>query len=319
MCLQCIAIWVIDRALRLARTMIISIVPRFSKGFRAIATYDRNTAIIRLDITDFMSQKPIVPGHFYYLYMPNGLRGYESHPFSLCSWYRPTPASPSASINPPLDEKDMDANVRVLPTNHTSSRVAHTLLVRPYKGMTGRLHEKLITSPESVASTQETVFLEGPYGLKLDLSSYSDVLVICGGSGITAAISHSHYLLTKNDTTKVHIAWAVPQRHLPDDICANELASIIHTDRMNMRVYLTDQAQKEVEQGQGPVNPPYEIRLGRPDTEKVMRGYRAQSQRSLAILTCGTPQMSDVCRKAVVKILGENGVDVGYYNETMLW
>lgn len=186
--------------------------------------------------------------------------------------------------------------------------------------MTGRLQKKLLSSDTSVTSMQQTIFLEGPYGEKLDLSGYSDVLVVCGGSGITAAISHTHFLMAENSCTRIHISWAVPQRQLPDDICANELASAIHSDRVKMVVYLTSVAEEEAhDPAKIPAHPPYEIRFGRPDIEAVLREHRQMATKSLAVVTCGTPQMSDVCRKAVVSVLGEEGVELGYYNETMVW
>ncbi|KAK4503042.1 hypothetical protein PRZ48_006469 [Zasmidium cellare] len=314
----CIAIWSIDRLLRIGRTVFISVMPRFTKGVKATATYHRTTEMVRLDIADFMPEKKIVPGLYYYLYMPAGLRGYESHPFTLCSWRRSgsNAASPTHSIN----DKEVETSVRPVSSEYSSGETAHTMLVRPYAGMTARLQRKLLSTHTTVTSTQETIFLEGPYGEPLDLSGYSDILVICGGSGITAAISHTHFLLSANSTTKIHIAWAVPQRHLPDDICANELASAIHSERVNMTVYLTSAAEEEAhDPAKLPAHPPYEIRFGRPDVEGVVRGCRAGARGSLAVVTCGTPQMSDVCRRAVVKVLGEEGVEVGWFNETMVW
>lgn len=303
--------------------------PRFSKGVKATATYHRTTEIIRLDITDFLPTKPIIPGHYYYLYTADGFHSYESHPFTLCSWRRPGGSGTSSPAARSLNDKDLEAKLHPVSesgfaymdsSDHAPGEVAHTFLIRPYKGMTGRMHKKLLANHESVSSAQETVFLEGPYGNELDLSRYSDVLVICGGSGITAAISHAHFLTHKNPTTTVHIVWAVPQRHLPDDICVNELASVINTDRVNMRVYLTNEAEKEAHDPEKlPSRPPYEIRLGRPDIEEVMREYRAKATKSIAVVTCGTPQMSDICRKAAVTVLAEDGVDLGYYNETLLW
>ncbi|EME83870.1 uncharacterized protein MYCFIDRAFT_115437, partial [Pseudocercospora fijiensis CIRAD86] len=295
----CIAIWVLDRLLRFGRTVFISVMPRFTKGVEAVATYHRTTDMARLDITDFMPNKPVVPGLYYYLYMPVGLRGYESHPFTVCSWRRPgssEPPSPRQSIM----AKEFGTNIRPVFETSASGELAHTFLIRPYGGMTGRLQNRLFATNESVASAQVTVFLEGPYGEKLDLSGYSDVLVLCGGSGITAAISHAHFLVADNNHTKVHIAWAVPQRHLPDDICANELASVIHTDRVYMTVYLTSAAEEEAQNAEKlPARPPYEIRFGRPDAQTVMREHRQIAKKSMAIVTCGTPQFSDACRAAV--------------------
>lgn len=323
----CIAIWGLDRLLRVGRTVFVSIMPRYTKGVKATATYHRTTEMVTMDITDFFPQNEIVPGHYYYMYMPSGLRGYESHPMTLCSWKRPGPSLPPSPTRTPDFTKEIEATVRRVSHDMSSSaapELAHSFLIRPYKGMTGRLQKKLLTeaADENVATTQETIFLEGPYGEKLDLSSYSDVLVVCGGSGITAAISHAHFLLSANDNTKVHISWAVPQRHLPDDICANELASIINSDRLKMTVYLTSAGEEEAvndPEKMLPAAPPYAIRFGRPDIEGVMREERQNASHSLAVVTCGTPQMSDACRAAVVKVLGEDGVNVGYYNETLVW
>lgn len=342
----CIAIWGLDRILRVGRVVFVSVMPRLTKGVRATVTYHRTTEMVRMDLTDFFPNKKVVPGLYYYLYT-KGLRGYESHPFTLCSWhhiagslsrsrieaevapdYRGSISAIPSTMNngegspiSSLAEKQFKTNVRPASEDLSPAEVAHTFLIRPYKGMTGRLQKKLLGHDESVASTQETVFLEGPYGEKLDLSGYSDVLVVCGGSGITAAISHSNFLMTENSTTTLHIVWAVPQRHLPNDICANELAACIHTDRVRMEVYLTSAAEEEAQHDPTklPPQPPYAIKYGRPDVQMVMRKYRPLARKSMAVVTCGTPQFADDCRQAVVRILDEDGVDVGYYNETMVW
>lgn len=116
--------------------------------------------MIRLDITDFLPQKPVVPGQFYYLYVPNGLRGFESHPFTLCSWQRPDPLLAIRELSP--DSKDVELSIRPVSENGSSAgEVAHSLLIRPYRGATGRLEKKLFLSDESVASARETIFLEG--------------------------------------------------------------------------------------------------------------------------------------------------------------
>lgn len=121
----------------------------------------------------------------------------------------------------------------------------------------------------------------------------------------------------------------MPQRELVDDICGNELASAIQDDRVDMIVYLTGDAQEEGEEEEqipGPeklaaaARPAYEIRFGRPQIENVMREVRSMSTRNLAIVTCGTPRMADICRAAVVKILGEGeGVEIGWFNDSMEW
>lgn len=87
-----------------------------------------------------------------------------------------------------------------------------------------------------------------------------------------------------------------------------------------MVIYLTSAAEREPHDAPKlPLSSPYEVRFGRPNLEAAMRDHRQQASVSLAIVTCGTPQMSDVCRAAVVSILGEEGVPVEYINETMIW
>lgn len=321
----CIAIWVLDRMLRLKSLVLVSVMPRIFKGVKATVTCNPDTDMIRLDVTAFLGNTQIAPGVYYYLYIPDALRGYESHPFTLCSWRKPQAAN-SEPLSPAdvVKEKESDLSIRpALRDYSTGSEIAHTLLVRPYEGMTGRLQRKLL-SKASITPAQQTVFLEGPCGRKLDLSTYSEVLVVCGGSGITAGISHASFLAEKNSQTRMHIYWAVPQRELADDVCANELASVLEAGRLNMTVHLTSDAEDEEgipehHRGRSKHRQPYEVILGRPDIEAVMRRHRNLATRNLAILTCGPPQFSDACRAAVVKILGEEGVEVGWYNESMTW
>ncbi|KAF2215486.1 hypothetical protein CERZMDRAFT_105155 [Cercospora zeae-maydis SCOH1-5] len=321
----CIAMWGLDRIFRLKRLILVSVMPRFSKGVKATLTHDPATEMIRLDVTDFLRNTRITPGVYYYLYIPDGIRGYESHPFTLCSWRRPGASLPEPTS--PVDvvrEKEADLSLHPAARDRAmEGEIAHSLLIRPYKGMTGRLEKKLLAEA-SDAPTQKTVFLEGPYGHTLDLSTYSEVLILCGGSGITTAISHSHFLAAKDSQTRINICWAVPQRELADDICANELASVIKVGRLNVTVHLTsdDEDEEGVEghhRGRSKRRQPYEVVLGRPDVEAVMRRHRRLATRNLAILTCGPPQFSDACRAAVVKILGEDGLEVGWYNESMTW
>ncbi|USW52687.1 Putative ferric reductase transmembrane component-like domain-containing protein [Septoria linicola] len=147
----CIAIWAFDRLLRVTRTVSISIMPRLVKGVKASATYNRATGMIRLDVTDFFPDQKLAPGLYYYVCFPNSLRGYESHPFTMCSWRRAEtslPCSPTTSI----EDKELDFEDRLLLSPKHSDlesddvnagEIAHTFLIRPYKGMTRRLQQKL--------------------------------------------------------------------------------------------------------------------------------------------------------------------------------
>lgn len=317
----CVAVWVFDRALRYGRMIYTSILPRFRKGIRASVTYDASSEMLRLDVTKFFPNKPPVPGLFYFVYMPWALRGYESHPFTLCSWRAAGDIdSDIDSPNSGSDDKKRTARSQINDSAAMSGDVNHSFLIRPYGGFTERLRDGATSkgSIEAGAAGEvrlETIFLEGPYGAKLDLSTYSDVLIIAGGSGITAAVSHTFYLLPTGKT-KVQVSWAVPQRHLVDDICNNELAAVMRHPRFAMDVHVTSGPNLKPEDWQLAL---YTVAHGRPDLYEIMRNARESCDLSLAVVTCGTPAMADACRAAVVRLLKEPGPDVGYYNESMMW
>ena len=316
----CVAFWALDRLIRLARIIYSSVLPRLLKNVRATATYDKQSEMIRLDVTDFIRHSELSPGLFYYIYAPGALRGYESHPMTLCSWSHKVPSSPGVSSVPSLtDDKDhieAEGTTYSLSSLEDSENVSHSFLIRPYQGFTGRLREKITASTEAQASCQITVLLEGPYGRVLDLTTYSNVLTIVGGSGITAAVSHTNKLL-RTESTAVKIVWAVPQRHLVDDVAQHELGSVLGHPRLDMEVYLTEGAivEDKALEPQGP----YRIHFGRPNILAAMTDARRKCSTSLAIVSCGTPPMSDACRRAVVELLKEPGAGVGYFDETMTW
>ena len=319
----CVAVWVWDRAIRYGRIIYVSILPRIRKGTKAVVTYDSSSEMLRLDVTKFFQGKPAEPGLFYYVYTPGSLRGYESHPFTVCSWASADPDSDLDSPRPDSDELKKE-ELRVKNTSISSAsptnNINHSFLIRPYGGYTQRLRNG-VASKSSLESGQtgeqreETVFLEGPYGVKLDLSHYSNVLVVAGGSGITAAISHAYHLLSTGKTS-IQVSWAVPQRPLVDDICRNELAAVMRHPRLSMDVHITSGPDRKSDHT---VDEPFTITYGRPNVYEIMRDAREKCERDLAIVTCGTPAMADACRAAVVRLLREPGLDVGYYNESMMW
>ena len=171
-------------------------------------------------------------------------------------------------------------------------------------------------SPDHNSSSELTVFLEGPYGCALDLRSFSDVLIIAGGSGITAAISHANFLLPTGNTS-VRVVWAVQHSSLVDNICENELKKAINDPRFDLVVYETRKASADVEKMASTASRP--VRYGRPDVEATIREAREKCKKNLAVVTCGPPRMADACRAAIVAVLGESGPDVEFYNEALGW
>lgn len=313
----CVAIWSLDRLLRLCRIIHYSLLPYILKRARAVASYDEQADMIRLDVTDFLQRKEIDAGIYYYVYLPTSMPGWESHPLSLCTWRQggsyTQPGSPHLSASG--DVKDGQTTMTAVSDPENQLSLKHSFLIRPYAGMTARMKQQIIsTSTAQESASNIIVLLEGPYGIRLKLENYSDILVIAGGSGITAAISHSHRLVEKGNT-HISIVWAAAQKHLVDDICRHELSGVLGNENVQLHVYLTEGAVLEG----GKAGDKYMVHLGRPDIEKVMIEARQRCGRDLAIVSCGTPAMADVCRKAMVSLLSTQGPHVGYYNETLTW
>ena len=172
-------------------------------------------------------------------------------------------------------------------------------------------------SPDPNFSTNLAVFLEGPYGCALDLRSFSDVLIIAGGSGITAAISHSNFLLPTGNTS-VHVVWAVQHSALVDNICEHELKEALNDPKFDLVVYETRKVSADVEKMASPTTT-RAVRYGRPDIGATIREASRNCARNLAVVTCGPPRMADACRAAIVEVLGESGSDVEFYNEALGW
>lgn len=332
----CIAIWSFDRLLRLARVIYFGLIPRFIKGRKAAATYDPSADIIRLDLSALLPNKTINPGEYYYLYAATGIKSYQSHPFTLCSWQRPTTIEGSHSPSLPTSKEDSKTpHPATLPISSSQSTTPpttnHTLLIRPHTGFTASLKTHLTPSPKAI-----TLLLEGPYGPTLDLTPFSNILFLVAGSGITAAISHLTHLLPLRKPT-IHLLWAVPTSRLAENVCSRELAAAVRDPNFRMSVYETRAAgggssagtkdddgglEEGEKRGGGRKGPAYALLRGRPDFASAIREARASCVGDrLAVVVCGPARMVDACRGAVVEVLGDEGAGVGveFYNEAMAW
>jgi predicted ferric reductase len=337
----CIAIWSFDRLLRLARVIYHGLIPRFAKGEKATATYDPSADIIRLDVTALLPDKIMKPGEYYYLYASSGIRSYQSHPFTLCSWQtRATTTTVQPSPSPTTAEDAKTPNPTTLSTSPspststTTCTTNHTLLIRPHNGFTASLKSRLSPSPKDI-----TILLEGPYGHSVDLRPFTDVLFLVGGSGITAAISHLTVMLLQSSQRKkmsIHLLWAVPNARVVENVCENELAAVMREPGFRMTVYETRGLDspgsselekngdgKEVSRGGSPPAPAYTLLQGRPDLSSAIRDARQNCVgRSLAVVSCGPPRLADACRRGVVEDVGDGegtGTGVEFFNEAMAW
>ena len=128
------------------------------------------------------------PGQYVYLRMP-GISVFENHPFtiaSLCSDDFPSEYGPGY--------RDM------------------VLVFRPFGGFTKKVYQSAI---EHGPWHTYRAFVDGPYGgMQRRMEAFDDVVLIAGGSGITAIVSQLLSLIKKMRegkavTRKIHVIWAL--------------------------------------------------------------------------------------------------------------
>jgi NAD(P)H-flavin reductase len=128
------------------------------------------------------------PGQYVYLRMP-GISVLESHPFTIAS----------------LCSDD-------LPSEYGDQYKDMVLVFRPFGGFTRRVLEN---AHEKGPWHTYRAFVDGPYGgMKRKLESFDEVILIAGGSGITAIVSQLLDLIKrmrdgKAITKSIRVIWAL--------------------------------------------------------------------------------------------------------------
>ncbi|KAJ9155451.1 Ferric reductase transmembrane component 7 [Pleurostoma richardsiae] len=135
------------------------------------------------------------PGQYVYLRMP-GISLFENHPFTVSS----------------LCSDDF-------PSEYGEQYRDCVLVFRPYGGFTRKVLE---TAIEKGPFHTYRAFLDGPYGgMRRDLAAFDTVILIAGGSGITALMSQLLNLIKrmrdgKAITKKIVVVWALKRLEAMD-------------------------------------------------------------------------------------------------------
>ncbi|EJT70699.1 ferric reductase transmembrane component 7 [Gaeumannomyces tritici R3-111a-1] len=135
------------------------------------------------------------PGQFVYLRMP-GISLFENHPFTISS----------------LCSEDF-------PSEYGENYRDCVLVFRPYGGFTRKVLE---TAIEKGPFHTYRAFLDGPYGgMRRDLAAFDTVILIAGGSGVTALMSQLLNLIKrmrdgKAITKKIVVVWALKRLEAMD-------------------------------------------------------------------------------------------------------
>ena len=158
--------------------------PSFMCGEESAITILPENAV-KITIPTQMKWKP---GQFVYLRMP-GISFFENHPFTIAS----------------LCSEDF-------PSDYGEQYKDMVLVFRPFGGFT---HKVINTAVRNGPYQTYRAFLDGPYGgMQRELTSFDTVVLVAGGSGITALISHLLLLIKKMRegtavTKQVHVIWAL--------------------------------------------------------------------------------------------------------------
>ncbi|PYH96649.1 FRE family ferric-chelate reductase [Aspergillus ellipticus CBS 707.79] len=354
-----VAIWIVDRLLRLARLVYCNIRVRVSSGDRiqctsSSATYDAAADVIRLEVTPGSSLLTPTPGDYYYLYQPFRLTGWESHPFTLGAWYYQTNFRASTR-KPPPSKNDPTLDVSQVPLlsdsssgslgtpdemqlKHSEDRELRLVFwIRPYDGWTRSLRQQCIASSDLTVNT--TILLEGPYGSHFPLWNYESVLMIAGGTGIAAVVPYvqDHLLRASSDseetttqTRDIRLVWVTRQAPFVQQVAARELAPALARDDFQASFYSTAAKSGPPGDGDGQGagnNRPrpdrhLDILEGRPDLETLVleHAHEAQlSESSAAVLVCGPAALADETRAAVHLAMRRGYRGIRYVEESFSW
>ncbi|OWZ45379.1 ferric reductase transmembrane component 4 [Cryptococcus neoformans c8] len=180
-----LAIWALDRFLRFAKVIYINNFLNPSKfkmlGESKIELLDHDVMRVTLRRENWSWKA----GQHAFISAPSvSASPHESHPFSIAN----------------------------IPTENSNEAI---FLIRIHSGFTKRLR----TALESEVSTNIPLYLEGPYGYPHSLDSYSTVLLIAGGTGVTFTSGHFLQILAnslkgKSAVKKLHLVWHI--RHAED-------------------------------------------------------------------------------------------------------
>jgi predicted ferric reductase len=128
------------------------------------------------------------PGQYVYLRMP-GISVFENHPFTIAS----------------LCDEDF-------PSEYGEGYRDMVIVFRPFGGFTNKVRQSAL---EHGPWHTYRAFIDGPYGgMQRRIEAFDDVVLIAGGSGITAIISQLLTLIKKMRdgkavTRKIHVIWAL--------------------------------------------------------------------------------------------------------------
>ncbi|KAG8534190.1 uncharacterized protein KY384_001034 [Bacidia gigantensis] len=295
-----IAIWVIERCLRLATLVYRNIGHTITQA--TIETLPGDTMRINLKVARPWRFRP---GQHVFLTIPSLF--WMNHPFTV-AW--------SDTIGRPSDpEKD----IKVTDIDSTFDALAMrpntvSLVVRRRSGFTEHLYRKLLAQPRGGPLTLPAL-VEGPYGGDKCLDSYGTIMLVAGGIGITHQIPYIRHLVSGYSSNtvaarKILLVWVIRSaEHL--EWIRPWMTSILAMSKRRevLRIQLFVTQPKSCREVHSP-STTVQMFPGRPDLETLVEMERRGQLGAMAVGVCGPGSLGDDVRAAVRRRQERRNIDL---------
>ncbi|KAJ9668232.1 hypothetical protein H2201_001662 [Coniosporium apollinis] len=290
-----IALWAMERSLRLARIIIRNVGRGGTKVDVEVLPGDALRVTVRM-------ARPwkFHPGQHAYLYLPT-LGWWTSHPFSL-AWSEEEQEGLTSEKGLVVHNQD------ILEVKKSSM----SMIIRRRTGFTDKLYQKADLNSSGKFTT--SALIEGPYGHQ-SLSSYGTVILFAAGVGITHQVPHLRHLVAGFDNgtvaaRRVTLIWMIQSReHL--EWTSSWMNSILCMPRrrevLKILIFVTrPRSPTEIESPSGNVK----MFAGRPNVRALVEQELEHGVGAAVVSVCGTGSLADDVRRAVRGSQGRWNVDL---------
>ncbi|KAK8219459.1 ferric reductase like transmembrane component [Phyllosticta paracitricarpa] len=295
-----IAIWVIDRAVRLWWIVL----RNFGNGGTQAEVEVLPGECLRINLKVARPWK-FRTGQHIYLYMPK-LGWWTSHPFSL-SW--------SENDSSFVEEKGSAVDIESIDRRQKTV----SLLVRRRTGFTNTLWQKAEASPSGKFVT--SAIAEGPYGFQ-DLDSYGTVMLFAAGIGITHQVPHVRHLVDAYSkktaaVRRLTLVWIIQSPEHLEWIrpWMTEILSMPQRrEVLKILLFVTrPRSTKEIHSPSSSV----QMFPGKPNVQALVDQEMVEGVGAAAVSVCGTGSLADDVRFAVRTRQTRWNVD--FFEEAFSW
>lgn len=323
----CVGIWSVDRFLRLLRLIAFNLRGRHTAHAKLIP----GTNTLRVTVYPGIKDIGFVPSAHYFLYIPDRLAFWESHPFTAASW-RPAPPDAPPKVHQALRRIRQDSGtstddkgpmrVTTSPPTSTRARPKLTFLITARKGMTGNLLARIQNSGQH--TIEIPCLLEGPYGTLRPIHAFPTILLVAGGVGISTALPYlQEHLLSRTPALRFTLIWTVREVELAVNVL-HRVRGLGGNSGVSIKVYITG---AEPGKDEGRVFPQgVRVRYRRPRIiEQVVKAAQERERgTAMAVVACGSGAVVDDARRGAVEALktaaGRDGRgEVVYWEEAQGW